>query len=422
MADIFFIGVTVVPGRATNTAAFGVESNLTLTNSGPVSNKTATNTAMLAVLRKDGTLATQEPYSERDQLEALKQHYSLSNILKCGTCPESVVNMIRVDVAESLKIVMRLKRLTTILNRALAAADEGLLAIIHALIDAIPSPPLFNIKEILGLLTCPLTPQAVAISIYHPAIVEAHRVAYNGDRKSGVVGAGSTLNPAYWPLLMQQFTANIAREKADLFGKFDPKTRQHSIAEMWQRMVEKFWRDVQDILDQENPNDVYQGKALLVDTLPQSAPDGTVVYTQVENFSTANLTDGGASPRVSFARTRYIMRGGQWLPLGDSRLKVFLKTLLRLTDEMMYSMKNVGYFAIRLSVTKGSVALVRATCPNIYENVWPFKRFDEETRNFSMLGVVPSGLDARTKPYVEAMMRLQCKITQWQTASFVITS
>lgn len=83
----------------------------------------------------------------------------------CGTCPDAVTFTLRRIVQEQLDNVRSIKSLTDSLSRALQDI-AGLADLdIQGLLDGIPEIPTIDFTEILGYLTCPLTPLALALDI-----------------------------------------------------------------------------------------------------------------------------------------------------------------------------------------------------------------------------------------------------------------
>lgn len=83
--------------------------------------------------------------------------------MACGTCPDAVTFTLRSKVEIALDQVRSIKELSFNYNRALqdvAGLAEGVVASIAA---AIPDVPGLDFGDILGYLTCPLTPLALAL-------------------------------------------------------------------------------------------------------------------------------------------------------------------------------------------------------------------------------------------------------------------
>ena len=404
------------------------------------------------------------------QFEAAQQTLTSEAYKSCGLCPDSVVNMIADEVREVSAMVLRVKRLSTLLNQILEGAEQAVLELINGFIDLIPSPPLLDLTQVAKTLMCPLLPQAILSRSYQNGVASAHRLA------SSTTPFGS-LNPAYYPVLATgtwkfgfEYGAQMASGAVDAVeGMF----RQW--AAQWRRMAKEFWRRFLEYLDTQNPYTDFGaggraspagavneptgrtggGKFLRVSSLSDvvNPVEGQVVYIErtvdVPDFSgyrnaaapsppdasTVNNPLAGASRRtvpsaedqgvqalggMSFNRTRYVFRGGGWRALSDSSLKKFVKLFFRVLMEFYSAVRNVGYFTVRVATTKASVALVRSTCPAVYNSSgYPFKAYDELTRDFKMQGFVPSGIGSSSRPFVDAAMRLILKIEAWTAASYV---
>ncbi|OPZ66157.1 MAG: hypothetical protein BWY85_00093 [Firmicutes bacterium ADurb.Bin506] len=404
------------------------------------------------------------------QYKSAAASLTAENYKSCGLCPDSLINIISDEVREVSQMVLRVKRLVRILNRVLEGAEQMVLEIINGFIDLIPYPPLLDLRELVRTLMCPLLPQAVVVKSYQQAISSAHRLASN------TVSFGS-LNPAYYPVLVSA-TAKYSVEAGGriISGTVDAvKELFRHWGEQWYRMGTEFWRRFVEYLDTQNPYTDFGsggnpgsggttngapsggqgGKFLKVESLNQvqNPVEGMVVYieravnlTQFSGYdrgagttlpaqSTLDNPMAGSTSRIDlsaedraaqgasqmvFNRTRFVYRNGAWVQLSDSSLKKFVKMLFRLLMEYYSIVRNTGYFAVRVSVTKASVALVRATCPSVYNSSgYPFKAYDELTRNFKMQGFTPSGLGSSSTPFVQAGMRLMLKIEAWVAASYI---
>ena len=83
----------------------------------------------------------------------------------CGTCPDAVTFTLRRIVQDQLDNVRSIKSLTDALSRALQDI-AGLADLdITGLLDGIPDIPAIDFTDILGYLTCPLTPLALALDL-----------------------------------------------------------------------------------------------------------------------------------------------------------------------------------------------------------------------------------------------------------------
>lgn len=90
-----------------------------------------------------------------------------------------VLGVLRTDCDDTLRRIREVKALTTILGRAVRDIEAGIVAELSRIIDLIPDPPLFDLRELANIITCPLTPQsfvtdAIALGI---ADIEAKTAA-----------------------------------------------------------------------------------------------------------------------------------------------------------------------------------------------------------------------------------------------------
>ncbi len=97
----------------------------------------------------------------------------------CDTCPEMVLGVLRQECLLTLDQVRRIKNLVTILNRAIREVEGGLVAELERLISLIPDPPLFDLRELINVLTCPLTPQSFVTDLIEDALIRSEQRVSN---------------------------------------------------------------------------------------------------------------------------------------------------------------------------------------------------------------------------------------------------
>lgn len=83
--------------------------------------------------------------------------------MACGTCPDSVTFTLRNKVDLALQQVLAISGLADVFNRALQDVAGLAVSDVGALVDAIPVIGIPDFSEILGFLTCPLTPFALLL-------------------------------------------------------------------------------------------------------------------------------------------------------------------------------------------------------------------------------------------------------------------
>lgn len=81
----------------------------------------------------------------------------------CAGCPDSVTYTLRDVVQIELDKVRAIKNLSTVVSRALQDVAGLAIDAVDAALDLIPTLPGLDFSEILGYLTCPLLPLALAI-------------------------------------------------------------------------------------------------------------------------------------------------------------------------------------------------------------------------------------------------------------------
>lgn len=83
--------------------------------------------------------------------------------MSCGTCPDNVVSVLRTRVRQELDKLTAITRMTSFFNDAIGeVAGIGAEDVGNA-VEAIPSPVSTNFLDILGYVTCPLTPLALGL-------------------------------------------------------------------------------------------------------------------------------------------------------------------------------------------------------------------------------------------------------------------
>lgn len=83
--------------------------------------------------------------------------------MACENCPDAVTFTLRDIVQTELDKIQALKNLSTVVSRALQDVAALAIETIDAALELIPTLPGLNFSEILGYLTCPLTPLALAV-------------------------------------------------------------------------------------------------------------------------------------------------------------------------------------------------------------------------------------------------------------------
>ena len=83
--------------------------------------------------------------------------------MACENCPDAVTFTLRDIVQTELDKVQALKNLSTVVSRALQDVAALAIETVDAALELIPTLPGLNFSEILGYLTCPLTPLALAV-------------------------------------------------------------------------------------------------------------------------------------------------------------------------------------------------------------------------------------------------------------------
>jgi hypothetical protein len=101
----------------------------------------------------------------------------------------------------------------------------------------------------------------------------------------------------------------------------------------------------------------------------------------------------------------------------------FVRLAYRLAEELRNTFRDADEYLVKLVVTQGSVALVKTTCPTVYERTdMPFKAFDSEMTSFSFNGIIPSGFQGETSRIMTLFAQINLKIARWQSASFLVVT
>lgn len=93
----------------------------------------------------------------------------------CDTCPEMVLGVLRQECQTTLQQVREIKSLVGILNRAVRELEQGALDELNRLVALIPDPPLFDLRELVNIVTCPLTPQSIITEMFTEAIIKSEQ-------------------------------------------------------------------------------------------------------------------------------------------------------------------------------------------------------------------------------------------------------
>jgi len=83
--------------------------------------------------------------------------------MTCGTCPDAVTQVLRKRVRAATDKLAALLDATNFFNDAFGAVAGVAVAAVDAAVDSIPTPVSFDFLDILGYVTCPLTPLALGL-------------------------------------------------------------------------------------------------------------------------------------------------------------------------------------------------------------------------------------------------------------------
>lgn len=83
--------------------------------------------------------------------------------MACESCPDAVTFTLRDVVQTELDNIRSIKNLSTAISRALQDVAQLAVDTVERAIDLIPVLPGLDFSEIIGYLTCPLTPLALAV-------------------------------------------------------------------------------------------------------------------------------------------------------------------------------------------------------------------------------------------------------------------
>ncbi len=262
----------------------------------------------------------------------------------CGACPEFVLGVLVDDCRDTLTRILRVKRLVTLINRFVQAEIAQAVDDLRRLVALVPVPPILNLTDIVGLLTCPLTPQAIAVQQINDLISYVER---------------NKASTGFFP--------SVAEDVA-LAGQYT--FREGSLL---------------TILD---PSEVKKRIAAMISTFVRE------LHLLVDNFMDALSETNGA---------------------------VYLRILKQFWDEIRLVTRSADILVVKLAVTKASVALVKATCPSVYDRAdLPFSKFNQEASSFSFDGILPSGLSSQAQPICTLLAELEFKILAWQTVPLIM--
>jgi hypothetical protein len=164
----------------------------------------------------------------------------------CGMCPDLVLGTIAQDVTRTLDRVRRLKSIVNAMNAFLSENVEVVLSAVRAFASSIPVPPLLDVREIVKILSCPLTPQAVIIEKY--GVMMSRAVAAANSK-------GLTLATPIprWSAMFQAMSTSATDDMTQIMSKLDVRRFKHNCVEAWKsyaRKVEEDWKRFLDQLDE----------------------------------------------------------------------------------------------------------------------------------------------------------------------------
>lgn len=99
----------------------------------------------------------------------------------------------------------------------------------------------------------------------------------------------------------------------------------------------------------------------------------------------------------------------------------YVQLIYRYIREFWQYACSADTLVLRLGVTSASVALVRATCPELFErDDLPFKAYLATMVEFKFDGVFPSGLSEAAVDIFGAFMEIEARIALWSTTSLIL--
>lgn len=346
--------------------------------------------------------------------------------MSCSTCPAFITGIIEQDVGDALVRVRRIKRLVTILNRALKSLTAEIIAEINALIALIPNPPTFDITQLIKIIQCPLTPQAVIVYQLDDLIAYIEKQTAG----AGLVG-GWALDGPVAATYFAQMPANILVMELRAFIK--------RVVDMINRTLRQIWEFIDAVInaglnfvcleavDPRDPRAIDQAKqaggatpygtANTYNPPQVKASIGGVSYGIVPSALTPSAKSDRA-PGTAEASGTGASSTTKTLVFSPQS-SVLYRVAMTYWREIYRAMDRSDIFAARVAMASASSYLVKSTCPELYRGSI-YEQYITETSTFSFDGFLPSGFDDAVKPFAESLAQLMIKIQSWEVSALVL--
>jgi hypothetical protein len=301
--------------------------------------------------------------------------------MSCKTCPDQITEVIAANVRETMARVQRIQRLTSIFQRILADIAGAYFDVIKRRLDElyalIPEPPIADLKFYQALVTCPLTPLAMAIEPSLIALIDP-RELIKKYKEAARLFLERVEN--YYDIALSDIEA------------VDPRPLATIIAQDYESLF---------------PDDRQVASGL---TLASWQSFAASMETGASNrqIGAQNAT-GTTTSTVQNPRQR----------IGDRPASntVPVRIARKYIREVVESLEDPVSFAVQFAETSAAVEYVRLTCSDIYySQQWPFVFWYETVKDFNIdtSTGLPNVIDGAARDICAKFMAIELKLFRWQ--------
>lgn len=330
--------------------------------------------------------------------------------------------------------IQAVKEIVTFINRALQDFANGIIDEFNKLVDLIPHPPVVDLSELARILTCPLTPQAIMVEQLTDIISQVERntasIPYPAKLAAGFTQAGTVMVREQL-LLSTIDPRGLARRLSYVMNE-----QLRSIHRLIDEVVNSFgsitgYRYVDSRSTPKSPKydpttGLLPGNEGSANGASFTASNGYDYTVKLDNYSegafSLNDMEFAEKPTAPTGVVVESTKPKDRTP-GEFRFSkeasLYYRVIMNYWNQIVRTIGRPDLFIMRLAVTTANVSLLRAICPEKYDDS-VFQQFTEEMTSFSFDGVLPSGLDDAVQRLMEVFARLQSRLAEWEASVFVL--
>lgn len=302
--------------------------------------------------------------------------------MSCTTCPDQIIEAVASNVREAMARVQRIKRLTNIFQRILTDIANVYLDIIVRRLDElyalIPEPPVADLAFYQALITCPLTPLALALE----------------------------------PSLLTQV------DPREILKRYKAKARE------FLARIENYYDMALADLQAVDPRPL---ATIIEQDYEAIFPSDVAINSGLTASAWSSL---GLGVSQGSGADRQIVMPGQTVPvrtaLTDPRdrmaarnpsASVPVNLARKYVREIVVALQDPVDFAVQFAETTAAVEYVRATCSDLYySRRWPFAYWYDTVSGFEIdtSTGLPNVIEGAARDIAAKFMQIELKLFRWQ--------